>query len=92
MTRSVIAQICLNILSRTPSLPVSRYDRKDCSKMVLQDIQFLCAMGPPGGSRQEVTPRFVRHFNVVSINAFSGATMSRIFTTLLSVYMRVRGS
>ena len=46
-------------------------------------------MGPPGGSRQEITPRFVRHFNVVSINAFSEATMSRIFTSLLSVYMRV---
>ena len=59
--------------------------------MVLQDIQLLCAMGPPGGSRQEVTPRFVRHFNIVSINPFSEATMSRIFTTLLSVYMRVRG-
>ncbi|XP_043194572.1 dynein axonemal heavy chain 12-like isoform X3 [Amphibalanus amphitrite] len=64
------------------------YDRKDCSKIVLQDVQFLCAMGPPGGSRQEITPRFVRHFNVVSINAFSDATMSKIFTTLLSVYMR----
>ena len=67
----------------------ARYDRKDCSKIVLQDVQFLCAMGPPGGSRQEITPRFVRHFNVVSINAFSDATMSKIFTTLLSVYMRV---
>jgi len=67
------------------------YDRKDNSKIFLQDIQFLAAMGPPGGSRQDVTPRFIRHFNVVSINTFSDDTMVRIFQTLLQIYLRNSG-
>ncbi|CAG7837267.1 unnamed protein product [Allacma fusca] len=67
------------------------YDKKDTSKIFLQDIQFLAVMGPPGGSRQNITPRFLRHFNVVSINTFSDETMVKIFQTLMQIYLRNSG-
>ncbi len=65
------------------------YDLKDTSKVVLQDIQFLSAMGPPGGGRNDVTPRFLRHFNIIAMNPFNDETMNRIFSTLMSTYLRV---
>lgn len=45
-------------------------------------------MGLPGGGRNAVTPRFLRHFNVFSINAFSDDTMVRIFSSIVSFYLR----
>ncbi|RMX38335.1 hypothetical protein pdam_00005508 [Pocillopora damicornis] len=64
------------------------YDRKDTSKLTLIDLQFVCAMGPPGGGRNPVTPRFLRHFNVVSVATFGDDTMQRIFSTIVNFYFR----
>jgi len=47
-------------------------------------------MAPPGGGRNVVSPRFLRHFIVIGITPFSDDTMIRIFGTLLSRYLRVR--
>lgn len=43
---------------------------------------LVCAMGPPGGGRNDITGRFTRHFNVIAIDSFDDDTMSKIFTSI----------
>uniref|UniRef100_A0A3B4UUS5 Dynein axonemal heavy chain 12 n=1 Tax=Seriola dumerili TaxID=41447 RepID=A0A3B4UUS5_SERDU len=64
------------------------YDLKDTSKITLVDLQLVSAMGPPGGGRNAVTSRFLRHFNIFSINPFSDDTMVRIFSSVVSFYLK----
>ena len=56
--------------------------------MKLVDIQFLAAMGPPGGGKNPITERFLRHFNVIGVTTFSDETMTRIFSTLVNFYLK----
>ncbi|KAG7518207.1 dynein heavy chain 12, axonemal [Solea senegalensis] len=65
------------------------YNLKDTSKITLVDLQLISAMGPPGGGRNAVTARFLRHFNIFSINAFSDDTMVRIFSNVVAFYLRI---
>ncbi|XP_018647275.1 dynein heavy chain, putative [Schistosoma mansoni] len=64
------------------------YDLKDTSKLTLQDIHLIGAMGPPGGGRNDVTQRFMRHFHVISMTPFNDETMTKIFSTLMNIYIR----
>lgn len=56
--------------------------RKDTSVLELVDIIMVAAMGPPGGGRNSITPRFLRHFNVISIDSFNEDTMKNIFNPI----------
>lgn len=39
-------------------------------------------MGPPGGGRNDITSRFTRHLNMISIDEFDDSTLTRIFTNI----------
>ncbi|KAG5504517.1 hypothetical protein JKF63_04969 [Porcisia hertigi] len=45
----------------------------------LVDSLVVCAMGPAGGGRNEITQRFSRHFNVFSVPSFNEATLTTVF-------------
>lgn len=43
---------------------------------------FVGAMGKPGGGANMITARFLRHNQIIGLDAFDDATMSKIFTTI----------
>lgn len=57
-------------------------NRKDTSVLELIDIMMVAAMGPPGGGRNHITPRFLRHFNVIAFDSFDEETMKNIFNPI----------
>ncbi|GIL57271.1 hypothetical protein Vafri_12526 [Volvox africanus] len=65
------------------------YDRQNTFRR-LDDVLFVAAMGPPGGGRNPITPRYARHFNLVSIVDFDEPTLGRIFSTLLAWHLDVK--
>lgn len=59
------------------------YDLKATTPLYLHDVLFIGAMGLVGGSRQDIYPRFLRHFNIFSINDFSEESMKKIYSNIL---------
>jgi len=55
-------------------------------KDVVDTLLFSCA-APPGGGRSPVTPRFVRHHNVLCVPPASQLALERIFTSILSIHV-----
>lgn len=49
---------------------------------------LITGAAPPGGGRSEVTPRFVRHFNVFCVPQASTTAMQLIFSSMLKVWLR----
>ena len=64
------------------------YDRADNTFRTLVDIQFVTAMGPPGGGRNAITPRFVRHFNLIAIDEFNDETYQAIYSSIIDWWHR----
>ncbi|XP_067855101.1 dynein axonemal heavy chain 1 [Heptranchias perlo] len=64
------------------------YDRKQIGTFRrLLDINFLCAMGPPGGGRNPVTARYTRHFNYLSFIEMDDSSKLMIFSTILGSWL-----
>ena len=60
------------------------YDReKQFWKDVVGSV-LVVAGGPPGGGRNELTPRFVRHFNLLCLPPADDDTMTTIFGSILN--------
>lgn len=47
----------------------------------------MCACGPPGGGRNQVTPRLFRHFSMIWIPDLSANSMKTIFTAILKGFL-----
>eukprot|EP00497_Spongosphaera_streptacantha_P005639 TRINITY_DN715_c0_g1_i4.p1 TRINITY_DN715_c0_g1~~TRINITY_DN715_c0_g1_i4.p1 ORF type:complete len:577 (+),score=128.09 TRINITY_DN715_c0_g1_i4:96-1733(+) len=63
------------------------YDTNDCHFRNLCDIQYVAAMGPPGGGRNPITDRFLRHMATCSITPFADETLELIFTTIMDWHL-----
>lgn len=59
------------------------YDREKLFWKDLQDVVLFTAAAPPGGGRAVLTPRFVRHFNVLSLPDNTESTLHSIFHSIL---------
>uniref|UniRef100_A0A8B9MD76 Dynein axonemal heavy chain 1 n=1 Tax=Accipiter nisus TaxID=211598 RepID=A0A8B9MD76_9AVES len=67
------------------------YDRKQIGTFKkLVDINFVCAMGPPGGGRNAVTPRLTRHFNYLSFTELEESSKKAIFSTILGTWCYIK--
>ena len=67
------------------------YDRNELNMKQLVDVQFAAAMGPPGGGRNPITPRLVRHFNLVSVCDFDDTSLSRVYGQIADWWCRRAG-
>jgi dynein heavy chain len=67
------------------------YDRKENVFRKLVDLSFVCAMGPPGGGRNTITPRYMRHFNIIAYTPFDDSSMQRIFQSIFDWWLAKEG-
>lgn len=62
---------------------MNRYNLKDMTWQTIVDTVVVGAMGPPGGGRNHITPRLLRHFNILCFLEFDDSTLTRIFKTIV---------
>lgn len=55
--------------------------------MTLIDVTYCGAMGPPGGGRNFVSNRLLRHFNFLTMPDMSDESKRSIFTPILTAYL-----
>ena len=63
------------------------YDRKKLFWKDIEDTTLCCACAPTGGGRQELTPRFVRHFNILNFPQPGDEVMRTIFSSILGGFL-----
>jgi len=68
------------------------YDR---AKLFFKDITSVVtcsACGPPGGGRNSLTPRYVRHHTVIAMTQPSSDAMKRIFSKIVDGALKLNGN
>ncbi|KAG9480610.1 hypothetical protein GDO78_012200 [Eleutherodactylus coqui] len=55
------------------------YDREKMFWKEIQDVTIAAACAPPGGGRNPVTPRFIRHFSMLCLPTPSEHSLKQIF-------------
>ncbi len=63
------------------------YDRKKLFWKDIVDATLMCCSAPPGGGRNELTPRFVRHFHVLCVPQPSDGVMAKIYGSILKSFL-----
>ena len=56
----------------------------------LIDVHLMCAMAPPYRGGRDVTPRFKRHFVVLTISEFEDEVMTMIFSKIVLWHLDTR--
>ena len=51
------------------------------------DCRFILGCGPPGGGRNTVTPRVIRHCHMMTVPDVSETSMKRIFNSIMSGFL-----
>ena len=64
------------------------YDRKKLYWKDIEDTTLVSACAPPGGGRQEVTPRFFRHFNMLNVPPPSDDSMKTILGAIFNGFLQ----
>jgi len=60
------------------------YDReKDLNLKIIKDLQYIGAMGPPGGGRNPVDTRFIALFNVFNLTPPTEAVLQAIYSSII---------
>jgi dynein heavy chain len=62
----------------------------DVNKLFFKNVEnvvVVAACAPPGGGRNEVSPRLLRHFHMVWLTNLSEASMCRIFRNILQGFL-----
>jgi dynein heavy chain len=54
----------------------------------IRDVGYLSAMGPPGGARSSVDPRFISMFSVFNIPFPSDSSLTTIFSSMLKNHLQ----
>ena len=63
------------------------YDRKKLFWKDIEDTMLVAACAPPGGGRQELTPRFVRHFTLLCIPPPSDQATKTILSSIFNGFL-----
>ncbi|XP_008252409.2 dynein axonemal heavy chain 6 [Oryctolagus cuniculus] len=63
------------------------YDRNKLFWKDIQDVTITAACAPPGGGRNPVTPRFIRHFSMLCLPMPSEHSLKQIFQAILNGFL-----
>ncbi|XP_038615472.1 dynein heavy chain 6, axonemal [Tachyglossus aculeatus] len=63
------------------------YDREKLFWKEIQEVTIAAACAPPGGGRNPVTPRFIRHFSMLCLPTPSEQSLKQIFKAILSGFL-----
>ncbi|MGH0158032.1 UNVERIFIED_CONTAM: hypothetical protein FKN15_035543 [Acipenser sinensis] len=63
------------------------YDREKFFWKEIQDVTIAAACAPPGGGRNPVTPRFIRHFSMLCLPTPSEHSLKQIFQAILNGFL-----
>ncbi|XP_078448652.1 dynein axonemal heavy chain 6 [Lampetra planeri] len=63
------------------------YDREKMFWKEIQDVTVAAACAPPGGGRNPVTPRFIRHFSMLCLPSPSEHSLKQIFQAILTGFL-----
>ncbi|CAK9809640.1 Dynein axonemal heavy chain 1 [Anthophora quadrimaculata] len=64
------------------------YDRREIGSFrQIEDVNFVGAMGPPGGGRNPITARLLRHFHFIAFPEMEDDAKRNIFGTILNFWL-----